>query len=98
MALEVRRGPDGRWIAEIADAGVVAYGATAEDAQRAALVLALRVVASRIEQGESIPDALVAAFAALEDVLEQSGKASTATRVLSTVLKLRSQLKRPILP
>lgn len=98
MALVVRRGADGRWIAEIADAGVVAYGATAEDAQRAALVLGLRVVANRIEQGESIPDALTAAFGVLQDVLEQSGTATTTSRVLATVLKLRSQLKRPILP
>jgi predicted RNase H-like HicB family nuclease len=99
MALQVRRAADGRWIAEITDVpGVVAYGATAEDARRAALVLGLRVVANRIEQGESVPDALAAAFAVLQDVLEQSGTATTTSRVLATVLKLRSQLKRPILP
>jgi predicted RNase H-like HicB family nuclease len=103
MALEIRRGADGRWVAEIPGVpGAIAYGATAEDAKRAALVMALRVVADRIEQGQTIPDALMAAFAVLQDVLEQGGSTAT-TRVLGTVLRIGSQLKQratgqPILP
>jgi predicted RNase H-like HicB family nuclease len=103
MALEIRRGADGRWIAEIAGVpGAIAYGVTAEDAKRAALVMALRVVADRIEQGQTVQDALLAAFSVLQDVLEQGGSTTTA-RVLGTVLRIGSQLKQraagqPILP
>lgn len=102
MAIEIRRGADGRWVAEIPDVpGAIAYGATAEDAKRAALVMALRVVADRIEQGQSVSDALLAAFSVLQDVLDQGG--STTTRVLGAVLRIGSQLKQraggqPILP
>ena len=41
---------DGRWIAEIVDVpGVLAYGATEQEAKAAAQVLALRVLADEIE-------------------------------------------------
>mgnify|MGYP001605250761 CR=1 FL=1 len=48
---------DGRWIAEITDLpGVMAYGATKEEAISKVEALALRGVAEKIEHGESSPD------------------------------------------
>lgn len=45
---------DGRWIAEIEDLpGVLAYGVTKEEAITKAEALALRVVAEKIEHGET---------------------------------------------
>jgi predicted RNase H-like HicB family nuclease len=42
---------DGRWIAEIVDVpGVMAYGATENEAIASAQALALRILADRIEQ------------------------------------------------
>ncbi len=47
---------DGRWIAEIADlSGVMAYGATKEEAAAKVEALALRVIAEKIELGEITP-------------------------------------------
>ena len=48
--IEFEREEDGRWIGEIADLpGVLAYGATREEAEAAVEALALRVIADRIE-------------------------------------------------
>jgi predicted RNase H-like HicB family nuclease len=48
--IEFGREEDGRWIAEIADLpGVLAYGATREEAEAAVEALALRVIGDRIE-------------------------------------------------
>lgn len=48
--IEFDREEDGRWIAEISDLlGVMAYGATREEAEAAVEALALRVIADRIE-------------------------------------------------
>ena len=53
IVLEIDREEDGRWIAEVPQMpGVMAYGATLEDAQARASALALRVVADRLENGE----------------------------------------------
>jgi predicted RNase H-like HicB family nuclease len=47
---------DGRWIAEVPELpGVLAYGKTREEAQARAQVLALRVIAERLEHGEARP-------------------------------------------
>ena len=47
---------DGLWIAEVPEIpGVLAYGTTADDAMAKAETLALRVLAERIEAGESRP-------------------------------------------
>jgi len=47
---------DGRWIAEVPEIpGVLAYGTTADEAMAKAETLALRVLAERIEAGESRP-------------------------------------------
>jgi predicted RNase H-like HicB family nuclease len=48
--IEFDREEDGRWIAEIAELpGVMAYGATKDEAEAAVEALALRVIADRIE-------------------------------------------------
>ena len=64
LPIEVEREDDGRWIAEVTDLpGVLAYGETAELAVSAAMALALRVLADRVEHGEAIPEALSDLFA-----------------------------------
>jgi predicted RNase H-like HicB family nuclease len=56
MEVEIDREDDGRWIAEVpALPGVLAYGPTQGQAVDAAEALALRVLADRIEHGESVP-------------------------------------------
>lgn len=53
LKVEMDQEADGRWIAEVVELpGVLAYGATQEDALAGAKALALRVVADRIEHGE----------------------------------------------
>ncbi len=55
--VELEREYDGRWIAEVvALPGVLAYGTTREEALAKAEVLALRVLADRLEHGETIPE------------------------------------------
>ena len=57
MQIELELEEDGRWIAEIVDLpGVMAYGATRDEAVRKVEALALRVIADRLEHGEEIPD------------------------------------------
>ena len=57
FAVETEQETDGRWIAEIPQIpGVMAYGATRREAVARAEALALRVLAERIEQGESSPE------------------------------------------
>ena len=53
LAVESEREVDGRWLAEIPGLpGVIAYGVDKDDAIRNATVLALRVLAERLENGE----------------------------------------------
>ncbi|WP_128544478.1 type II toxin-antitoxin system HicB family antitoxin [Larkinella soli] len=55
--IELDREDDGRWIAEIGELpGVLAYGKTREQAITLVEALALRVIAERLENGESVPD------------------------------------------
>lgn len=57
MNLEIEREEDGRWIAEALDLpGVMAYGQSQEEAIFKVEVLALRVLADRLEHGEPIPE------------------------------------------
>jgi predicted RNase H-like HicB family nuclease len=57
MKIEIGREDDGRWIAEVPDLpGVMAYGATQQDAVAKAEALALRVIADRLDHGEAIPE------------------------------------------
>ena len=56
FVVELEQETDGRWIAEVvALPGVLAYGDTREKALAKAEVLALRVLADRLENGEAIP-------------------------------------------
>ena len=55
--VELEREADGRWLAEVIDlAGVLAYGATRDEALAMAEALALRVIAVRLEHGERAPE------------------------------------------
>ncbi len=56
LNIAIDREPDGRWLAEISELpGVMAYGETVSEAQSKVEVLALRVIADRIEHGEPVP-------------------------------------------
>lgn len=53
---EVEQEEDGRWLTGIpALPGVLVYGQTREEAITRTQVLALRVLANRLEHGESVP-------------------------------------------
>jgi predicted RNase H-like HicB family nuclease len=55
--IETEQEDDGRWIAEVMElSGVIVYGETREEAIQRAEILALRVVADRLEHGESVPE------------------------------------------
>jgi predicted RNase H-like HicB family nuclease len=59
FTLECEREEDGRWLAEVAALpGVLAYGSSANEAMAKAEVLALRVLAERLEHGEVQPIAI----------------------------------------
>jgi predicted RNase H-like HicB family nuclease len=63
--IEYEREEDGRWLAEIPQLpGALAYGATAEEAMTRVEILALRVLAERLEQGEAKPQSIRIAIAA----------------------------------
>ena len=65
LSVEIEQEADGRWIAEVIELpGVLAYGVSAEEARAKAQALALRVVADRLEHGESSNDLLSISFAA----------------------------------
>jgi predicted RNase H-like HicB family nuclease len=65
LSVEIEREADGRWIADVVELpGVMAYGATADEARAKAQALALRVVADRLEHGEASQDLLSISFAA----------------------------------
>jgi predicted RNase H-like HicB family nuclease len=65
FSIEHEQETDGRWLAEVPELpGVLAYGTSAEEAMAKAEVLALRVLAERLEQGESRPIPINISFAA----------------------------------
>jgi predicted RNase H-like HicB family nuclease len=56
LQIEIDQEDDGRWIAEVPDLpGVLAYGDSRDDAVAHVKALALRALADRLENGESIP-------------------------------------------
>ncbi len=56
FTLECEQEIDGRWIAEVPELpGVLSYGDSATNAMAKAEILALRVIADRLENGESEP-------------------------------------------
>jgi predicted RNase H-like HicB family nuclease len=57
MRIEIEREEDGRWLAEVTELpGVMAYGTTRAEAVAKTETLALRVIADRLEHGETIPE------------------------------------------
>lgn len=62
LAVETEQESDGRWLAEIPRIpGVMAYGASRQEAIARAEALALRVLADRLDHGE-MPDELSSVF------------------------------------
>ena len=65
IRVEIEREEDGRMLASVPDLpGVMAYGATADEAVRKVKSIALQVLADMIESGEEVPASLKALFAA----------------------------------
>ena len=65
LTLEVEPEADGRFLAEVPELpGVLAYGATKQEAVSRAQALALRVLADRLENGEPAPTLLPRDFRA----------------------------------
>jgi predicted RNase H-like HicB family nuclease len=63
--VEVEQEDDGRWLAEVVELpGVLAYGATPDEARAKVQALALRVLADRLEHGEAGPGLVNISFAA----------------------------------
>jgi predicted RNase H-like HicB family nuclease len=57
LQIEFELEDDGRWIAEIPTLpGVMAYGATRQEARGKVEALALRMLADRLEHGEDVPE------------------------------------------
>ncbi|MFN7769963.1 MAG: type II toxin-antitoxin system HicB family antitoxin [Planctomycetaceae bacterium] len=57
MTIEVERETDGRWLAEVLELpGVMLYAPTRDEAIARVKILALRVLADRLEHGELIPE------------------------------------------
>lgn len=57
LRIEFGQEEDGRWLAEIsALPGVMAYGATRDEARANVEALALRALADRLEHGETVPE------------------------------------------
>jgi predicted RNase H-like HicB family nuclease len=61
--VEVEQEQDGRWLAEVVDLpGVLAYGETQQAVLAKVQALALRIIAERLEHGETAPDLLSISF------------------------------------
>ncbi len=57
MKIEVEQEEDGRWLAEVPDiSGAMTYGNSREEALARVKALALRVLADRLDHGETIPE------------------------------------------
>ena len=65
IRVEVEREEDGRMLASVPDLpGVMAYGATADEAVCRVKSAALQVLADMIENGDEVPEPLKVLFAA----------------------------------
>ena len=65
LAIEYHREEDGRWLADIsALPGVTAYGRSKKQATAAVQALALRLIADRLEHGETLPGPMDISFIA----------------------------------
>ena len=60
LTIETEQEEDGRWIAEVMEIpGALIYGATVEESIWKVQVLALRILAERLEHGETSNDNVV---------------------------------------
>lgn len=65
FSIEYEEEEDGRWLAEVLELpGVLVYGKTCQEAIAKAEALALRVMADRLDHGETLPAPLSISFAA----------------------------------
>ena len=65
FTIEYEQEDDGRWLAEVVELpGVLAYGQSSDEAIAKAQALALRVLADRLEHGDSAPEFVTISFAA----------------------------------
>jgi predicted RNase H-like HicB family nuclease len=56
LTIEIEQEEDGRWIAEVPELpGILAYGQTREEVIDRVRALSLRVLADRLDHGESVP-------------------------------------------
>lgn len=63
--IEYEQEEDGRWLAEaVGLPGVLTYGSTLDEAMTKAEILALKVLAEKLEQGEVSPEPLNISFVA----------------------------------
>jgi predicted RNase H-like HicB family nuclease len=57
LTIETEQEADGRWLAEVPELpGTMVYGQTREEAITRVEVMALRVIADRLEHGEAVPE------------------------------------------
>ena len=57
LTIEIEQEDDGRWLTEVLEVpGVMAYGKTQEEAIAKVQTLTLRVLADRLEHGETVPE------------------------------------------
>jgi predicted RNase H-like HicB family nuclease len=64
LAIEYHREEDGRWLAAIPALPGVTYGRTRRQATVAVQALALRLIADRLEHGETVPGPMNVSFIA----------------------------------
>jgi predicted RNase H-like HicB family nuclease len=65
LTIDIEQEDDGRWIAEVLDLpGVLAYGQSRAEAVARVQALAFRVLADRLEHGESDPELMSVSFLA----------------------------------
>ncbi len=65
LTIEYEQEEDGRWLAEVLELpGVLVYGASCDEAIAKVEALALRVLADRLDHGESIASPISISFAA----------------------------------
>ena len=63
LRIETEQELDGRWLADVPELpGAMTYGATRDSAIAAVRALALRIAADRLENGEAVPEAVLALF------------------------------------
>ena len=59
LTIESEQETDGRWLAEVPELpGVLSYGVSRDEVMSRAQVLALRVIAERLEHGEAFPQSI----------------------------------------